>query len=146
MTYYHRVILYFDGASRHNPHGPAGCGWALYEMDRHGAVGGLVDEGSQYLGYNVSNNQAEYQGLEDGLDYVYENISCNGLYIRGDSEIVINQINGVYEVRSENVRPYYRAAMQSLRRCGCEYWSAKWVPRNENWRADNLANKAIDEY
>jgi ribonuclease HI len=59
MPYYERLILYFDGASRHNPRecalkldkhdiyilqliislldGPAGCGWALYEMDDNGA-------------------------------------------------------------------------------------------------------------
>ena len=88
----------------------------------------------------------EYQGLENGLDYVWKHINCNGLYIRGDSEIVINQINGVYEVHSENVRPYYIAAMESLGRLSCSYWNAKWVPRNENWRADYLANEAIDEY
>jgi len=146
MAHYHRVILYFDGVSRHNPHGPAGCGWVLYEMDGNGAVGDVIDEGNQYLGYNVSNNQAEYQGLTNGLDYILENISCNGLYIRGDSEIVINQINGDYEVRSENVRPYYDDTMQALSECSCRYWKAKWVPRNENSSADYLANAAIDEY
>jgi ribonuclease HI len=53
MPYYESLILYFDGASRHNPRefvknnchvvkchilttsllldGPAGCGWALYD-------------------------------------------------------------------------------------------------------------------
>jgi len=37
MPHYHRLVLYFDGASRHNPRGPAGCGWVLREMDDYGA-------------------------------------------------------------------------------------------------------------
>ena len=45
MTYYHRVILYFDGASRHNPHGPAGWLVVACEIAK-------IDEGSEYLGYS----------------------------------------------------------------------------------------------
>ena len=147
MTYYDRVILYFDGASRHNPHGPAGCGWALYEMDDNGAIRGYaISSGKRYLGHNVSNNQAEYQGLTEALHGMYNRgISCGGLYIRGDSSIVINQINKVYQVRSDNVRPYYDDAMTELEHFDCNYWRANWVPRMKNQFADQLANEAIDE-
>ena len=88
MGYYHRVVLYFDGASRHNPHGPAGCGWQLWEMDTNGALSTFIAEDGVYLGYNVSNNQAEYEGLTQGLEYIHSNIDCYGLYIRGDSEML----------------------------------------------------------
>ena len=101
MVYYHRLILYFDGASRNNPRGPAGCGWVLYEMDRNGADSYEIASGSKYLGYDISNNQAEYEGLEAGLQYMIDNdIDCNGLYVRGDSEIVLKQLDGEYQVRS----------------------------------------------
>ena len=145
MTYYHRIILEFDGASRHNPSGPAGCGFVLYEMDSHGAKSDMIDEGKEYLGYNISNNQAEYQGLINGLKCIADYYSCHGLYIRGDSEIVINQINQDYAVRSPNIIPYYNEAVDELDSLEIEFYKAQHIPRNKNWEADELANRAIDE-
>jgi ribonuclease HI len=146
MTYYHRVILYFDGASRNNPHGPAGCGWVLREMDRHGTDGDYIASGKRYLGYNVSNNQAEYEGLTEGLDYISDYIECDGLYIRGDAEIVVRQMMGEYEVRSPNIRPYYNDAQSSLARVCCDFYYFRHVSRCANWEADELANEAIGDY
>ena len=144
MSYYNddRVILYFDGASRHNPQGPAGCGWVLYEMDSHGGDADWIAEEGYYLGYDVSNNQAEYQGLINGLRYIRNNFSCSGLYIRGDSEIVIRQLDGEYQVHSPNIRPYYDEAMELLNCIGCSF-SFRHIARERNWEADQLANDAI---
>lgn len=98
------------------------------------------------MGYNISNNQAEYQGLIDGLDYMYENrISCYKLFIRGDSLIVINQMEGSYNVNSPNIRPYYNEAHQSLGSINVDYYYFRHVPRHTNWEADSLANEAIDD-
>jgi len=55
-------------------------------MDRHCE---FVASGSVPLGFAVSSNKAEYQGLIEGLEYLRDNIECDGLYIRGDSELVI---------------------------------------------------------
>jgi ribonuclease HI len=143
MAAYQRVILYFDGACRRNPHGPAGCGWVLHEMDNDGAEGELIETGNDFLGYNVSSNQAEYEGLTQGLIYVRDNISCNFLYIRGDPELTILQMEGTYKVRSPNIRPYYDEAMEVLSDVGCNY-TFRHIPRARNWEADQLANAAID--
>mmetsp|Transcript_20575 Transcript_20575/g.30505 ORF Transcript_20575/g.30505 Transcript_20575/m.30505 type:complete len:81 (+) Transcript_20575:18-260(+) len=70
MANFHRLVIYFDGASRNTPRGPAGAGWELYEMNNHGADGQRIANGSQYLGYNISSNQAEYKGLEAALDSI----------------------------------------------------------------------------
>lgn len=145
MPFYSRVVLYFDGASRHNPHGPAGCGYVLYCMDGHGADDYIIEEDGQYLGYNVSNNQAEYQGLINGLEYIRDYITCNNLYIRGDSEIVIKQLLGEYEVRSSNIRPYYKEAKDLLDYLDCNTISYRHISRSNNYRADKLANNAIDD-
>ena len=147
MSYYPRDILYFDGASRNNPRGPAGCGWILYEMDEYGTDGGFIADGSKYLGHDVSNNQAEYQGLIEGLEYVGDNIRCDNIYIRGDAEIVIRQMEGEYQVRSPNIRPYYDDAVSKLEYVkdsvtyGCNF---RHIPRHKNGEADELANNAID--
>ena len=75
--HYHRLKIYFDGASRKNPRGPAGCGWCIYEMDDHGAECSQVARGWKYLEYNVSNFQAEYEGVEAALQFLYDHcISC----------------------------------------------------------------------
>mmetsp|Transcript_1132 Transcript_1132/g.1917 ORF Transcript_1132/g.1917 Transcript_1132/m.1917 type:complete len:154 (-) Transcript_1132:311-772(-) len=150
MSHYDRLILYFDGASRHNPRGPAGCGWVIYKMYDEGPVlfascQHAIAEGSEFLGYNVSNNQAEYQGLIEGLTYMAESdISCDELYVRGDAQIVIRQMDGEYQVRSPNIRPYYEDAKDALAEIDYEYIIWDHVPRSENDEADFLANEAIE--
>lgn len=145
--YYYRIILYFDGASRNNPRGPAGCGWVLCEMDCDGADGDLIASGNQYLGSEVSNNQAEYEGLYLALCYMYKyNIRCNGLYIRGDSQIVINQLCGVYQVRSYNIIDVYNNVRGMIDNAvDCDFVGYKHIDRSRNSFADELANDAIDE-
>jgi ribonuclease HI len=59
-------------------------------MDDSGAHGQVVAEGYGYLGFSVSNNQAEYHGLIGGLQFVKDEWNVDGLYIRDDSQIVIN--------------------------------------------------------
>jgi ribonuclease HI len=145
--HYDRVILYFDGASRNNPRGPAGCGWILKEMDEDGADSHVISKAAKSLGKFVSNNQAEYQGLIEGLTYVDERISCNSLYVRGDSEVVINQMNGDYQVRSPNIRPYYEEADEIRNRIQDNYYYNckvyfRHVGREKNSEADRLANGA----
>ena len=143
--YYHRIIIYFDGASRNNPRGPAGCGWTMYEMDNNGADSYQIASDNESLGYNVSNNQAEYRGLTRALEYLSDNdISCQGLYIRGDSEIVINQLLGDYNVRSRNIIGYYNQAVDMINEIQCVHVNYRWIPRDKNWEADDLANNAID--
>ena len=148
MSYqhYHRLIVYFDGASRNNPRGPAGCGWVIYNMDDDGADDYEVARGQKYLGYEISNNQAEYEGLEDALTYIIENgISCYGLYVRGDSEIVLNQLNGIYQVRSNNIIDYYYAVVNKVSEVDKTFVKYTHVNRSRNYEADELANDAINE-
>jgi ribonuclease HI len=142
MVTYNRLIVYFDGASRNNPRGPAGCGWELWEMDNNGADSRRIACGQKYLGCNVSTNQAEYEGLEAALAYMNENdISCNGLYIRGDSQIVIKQFDGFYRVRSQNIIGYYKAV--ELGRLDKQFVNYTLIDCSRNSYADGLANDAI---
>ena len=145
MSYYHRLIIHFDGASKGNPRGPAGCGWAIYEMNDNGATADMIVWGQKYLGYNVTNNQAEYEGLEAAWDFLNENnVSCNGPYIRGDSEVVINQLDGIYQVKSWNLIGYYDAVMNKLKSVDKNFVKFQHVARSKNRMADELANEAID--
>ena len=141
--HYDRLVLYFDGASKNNPHGPAGCGWVLYTLDVHGTLGHRIAHGRENLGFNISNNQAEYMGIECGLRYLLDNyISCNKLFIRGDSEIVLKQLDGQYKVRSNNIVAYYNDVQELINQLDM-VTTFKHVPRSKNWEADRLAREGI---
>jgi ribonuclease HI len=97
-----------------------------------------------YLGYNVTNNQAEYQGLINGLDYmVRQGMSCGTLYVRGDSQLVIRQMEGRFRVKSDNLKPYHNEANESVDQVDCSRITYKLIARERNGEADGLANQAI---
>jgi hypothetical protein len=54
----------------------------------------------------VTNNQAEYESLLRGLQYLRE-AGAVSVEVYGDSELVIKQLNGQYECKSDALRSYY---------------------------------------
>ena len=142
---YDRLVIDFDGASKNNPRGPAGCGWLIYERCNYCQDDlSLIASGQRYLGDNVSNNQAEYRGLDAALEYLIdESISCDELYIQGDSEIVLKQLEGNYQVRSQNIIPYYNQILDRLDSIQYNSITYKHIDRANNYAADQYANQAI---
>ncbi|QZA88953.1 ribonuclease HI family protein [Salinarchaeum sp. IM2453] len=128
-----RAHLYFDGASRGNP-GPAAVGWVIVTSD------GIVAEGSDTIG-TATNNQAEYQALIAGLEVASE-YGFDELQIRGDSELIIKQIRGEYQVSDPTLREHRVTAHELLSEFSD--WELTHVPREVNNRADSLANEALD--
>jgi ribonuclease HI len=61
----------------------------------------------------VTNNQAEYEALLRGLQYLKE-AKAISVEIYGDSELVIKQLNGQYECRKDILRNYYEECKRSL--------------------------------
>lgn len=138
-----RAILCFDGASRDNPNGPAGCGYVVYEMDDKGKAERVILEGRKYLGYNCSCNEAEYHGLLEGLTAIDDDMYVQRLYIRGDSMLIIQQINGDYQVSSPKLELLHDKVKAILEKPGFPWWRAKHIGRHFNQAADKLANDAI---
>lgn len=128
--------IWIDGASRGNP-GESGAGVVIEESD-----GCVVDEISEYLGDNLTNNQSEYFALINALEFCV-NQGFNEVRIFSDSELLVKQMNGEYDVNSENILNLYEKA-RSLESKFSEI-EYNHVPRNENEAADSLANKAIEE-
>jgi len=61
--------MQFDGASRGNP-GPSGAGVVISSSSSSsssGGGGGIVWKSSVWLGHFMTNNEAEYRGLIQGL-------------------------------------------------------------------------------
>jgi ribonuclease HI len=61
-----------------------------------------------------TNNQAEYQALVKGLELL-RGVCADAVEIFGDSMLVINQLVGVYECRSEILISYYERCLQLLK-------------------------------
>lgn len=126
--------LYSDGGSRGNP-GPAGCGAVLLDP-----AGRQVGAWRQYLG-RATNNHAEYQALILGLTQAAE-MGVRQLTVLMDSELLVRQINGQYQVKSPQLKPLYQQARQLL--AGFAQTKVRHVPREQNSQADALANQAMD--
>ena len=84
---------------------------------------------------------AEYRALLLGLARARE-LGANEVEVIGDSELIAKQVQGVYKVKHEAMRPLHREAMEALR--GFERWSIRTVPRAQNADADALVNAALD--
>ncbi|MDQ3263273.1 MAG: ribonuclease HI family protein [Myxococcota bacterium] len=131
----HRVRIYSDGAARGNP-GPSGAGAVLVAPN-----GQVVERLGKYLGVQT-NNFAEYTALILGLQRAYE-LGVDEVEVFADSELIIRQLSGRYQVKSSSLRPLYEQALKLLN----EFSRVKLVhvPREMNAAADEMSNKAIDE-
>ncbi|XP_070677878.1 uncharacterized protein [Malus domestica] len=68
------------------------------------------------------------------------NMKITTLELYGDSKLIINQLLTEYEVRKDDLIPYFRLATQLLQKF--EAVTLEHVPRKENQMADALANLA----
>lgn len=128
------ITIQFDGGSRGNP-GPAGIGVVLLAED--GTP--LVTLG-RFIG-RATNNVAEYQALITGLQKAAE-LGAKRIVVRGDSELIVRQMTGVYRVKSPDLRELYeeaRSLYQSFPQAKIEH-----NYREKNALADRLANLAMD--
>ena len=128
-------ILYTDGAARGNP-GEAGAGVVLIGPD-----GEELGTRSLYLG-QCTNNVAEYHALIAGLELAVQS-GCRELQIRLDSELIVRQIQGLYKVKNAQLKPLFEKVKNHL--ASIEKWDIRHIPRGENTRADELANRGIDD-
>lgn len=123
-----------DGAARGNP-GPASYGVVVRAPD-----GEVAAELKKYIG-RATNNVAEYYALIAALDYA---VSCglSAFRVRSDSELLVKQMKGSYKVRSADLRPLFERARKLAQ--AVAHFTIEHVPREQNRRADQLANEALD--
>ena len=130
-----RVVVEADGGSRGNP-GPAGYGAVVLDA----GTGEVLAERSESLGL-ATNNVAEYSGLIAGLTAAAE-LGARVVAVRMDSKLVVEQMCGRWQVKNDALRALARTAVD-LRRNFDEV-TFRWIPREQNKRADRLANEAMD--
>jgi len=95
----------------------------------------------QYIG-ETTNNVAEYKALLLGLLRALQH-GIRRLEVRADSELMIKQLRGEYQVRAEGLKPLFAEAKGMIGRF--EAVRLVHVRREQNVEADRLANQAIDD-
>ena len=122
--------LYFDGCSKGNP-GRAGAGAVLYDASET-----EVFAESVFAGHSTTNNEAEYTGLILGLNSALKQ-GITELQVRGDSQLVIRQMQGKYKVNSPKLAPLHKCATTLASKfTKIDY---EHVYRDKNKRADALS-------
>jgi ribonuclease HI len=128
-----KVAIYVDGSCKGNP-GEGGAGVVIKdEQDR------TISHSKRYLG-SVTNNIAEYQALILGLQEA-QRLGSMEVEIYLDSELVVNQINGVYRVRDSKLKTLEGEVRRLLGHFA--HWEMRHIPREENREADRLAREAV---
>ncbi len=112
------VILTFDGGSVGNP----GLGYGSYAFTWPGQAPEVY---RLRFSRQVTNNEAEYDTLIAALEALLRRLEAVGqdpaqihLEVRGDSQLVINQLSGRWRVRDERMRERWRRAQALLQQFG----------------------------
>lgn len=135
------VRVHFDGAC--DP--PSGTGVATFGYHLEG--GGFLHEGwglavAPYSRHST-NNVAEYVAAIRPLEWLLAHGYTNDVVMSGDSQLVVRQMTGQYEVRAEHLKAYHDHLAGLVTRF--RHVEFHWVPREENRRADALSKLALDE-
>lgn len=137
-----KLIVNTDGGARGNP-GPAAIGIVFYDDQ-----GKELHTFKQAIG-QATNNQAEYQAIIKALELIEKsqwhknNTEDNQIECRLDSQLVVEQINGNYKVKNEDIKIYISRISELLRRLSRPV-TFLHVPREQNKKADKLVNQALD--
>lgn len=129
-----KLTIFFDGGCTKNPGGIATYAYIIKCSETNNTL--KTDSGEALRGPNASNNVGEWFSVLSALRYLKENNWNGELKILGDSQLVINQLNGEYRCKKENLIPYYKESLQILENMN---WKANWIPREENSECDAIS-------
>ncbi|HWL02331.1 MAG TPA: reverse transcriptase-like protein [Microbacteriaceae bacterium] len=129
------LIVEADGGSRGNP-GQSGSGAVVIDA----ATGEILAEIGLYGGL-ASNNVAEYRAMIAGVRRAIELDPNAVLTVRMDSKLVVEQMSGRWKIKHPDMAELAAEARGVLTGTPVRF---EWIPREQNSRADRLANRAMD--
>lgn len=114
-----------------------GC-WAWVAYDTYERVA------EQYglLGTSCTVNEAEYAAVIQALKWLINN-DAQGALLYADSQLIVQQVKGIYACRALNLQPLCFEAQQLLHMAKASIY---WISRDQNTYADRLAKKALAEH
>lgn len=137
-----KIIIYTDGGSRGNP-GKAAIGVVFTNEKKQ-----VFKKYSEYLGDNLTNNEAEYQAVIFALKKFKalfgKKLALNSeIEIKSDSELLVKQLRGEYKILNEKIQTLF-----------LKVWNLKldfkkikftFISREKNKEADALVNTVLDK-
>ena len=101
-----------------------------------------------HLQYQATNNEVEYEALLKGLELA-KSVEAKSILVLEDSQLIMGQVNGMYEAKEERMRKYLSRVMHLMKRF--EKADFVQIPREENVEADTIAkevsaNESKDEF
>ncbi len=134
------IEVYFDGLCEPvNPNGIASYGYVIYKD------GKKIKAGCRVIGEGIgmTNNVAEYSGLLRAIEWLKENNIKDKIIVMGDSMLVINQMKGIWRIKSETSRYFVPKIREMIKGLDIEF---RWIPREKNSEADMLSRVAYRRY
>lgn len=125
-------VITFDGGAEPNP----GAGYGSFHIVSPTGISLLERRDFSSNCQKLTNNQAEYRTLIEALTYLQSKLGdrtpVEHVRVDGDSQLVINQVKGLWKVRQEELRPL-RAEVVRL---GSEFASIqyRWHRRSNSVR------------
>ena len=136
-----KIIIYTDGGSQGNP-GPAAIGVIFCNEKNQ-----IIKKYSEYLGENLTNNEAEYQAAISALKKFKQlfgkKLAKNTeIELRSDSELLIKQLAGEYKILEPKVANLFLKVWNL--KIDFKKIKFKLVSRQKNKEADSLVNETLN--
>jgi len=128
-----RYEIHCDGLTEPNP----GRGsWAFIVFN---GLGDKVFQVSGMMVGGVTNNQSEYRSMIEALVWAHEKEN-DEIIIYSDSQLVVNQLNGSWQVKSDSIRSWYDNAKDLME----SHVKIEWIKGLDN-QADELTRLAYEK-
>ena len=101
------IYINCDGASRGNP-GEAAIGIQIKGEDKKT----ILKKHSEYIG-KTTNNVAEYLAVLKSLNLA-KRFTNQNVFIYSDSELVVRQLNGEYQVKNKNLKSLFNQVQKLI--------------------------------
>ena len=129
-----RVYLNTDGNTKETNPGEAAIGFVIRDQDES-----ILLQHGEPIGW-ASNNECEYSAVIAGL-YHCHLLGAEEVEVRADSQLVVRQMSGHWQVRHPRIKQFHREASKEVERF--KKVTFTWIPRAKNSLADKLANIAL---
>ncbi len=131
-----KINVHADGGSRGNP-GAAAIGIIIFDENRN-----QLESYNECIG-NATNNVAEYRALLKALQLAAKH-TRKEVHIFMDSELIINQMNGIYKIKSAEMLELFQEVKDHERTFTKVVYN--YVRRGNKFQmmADKLVNEALE--
>jgi ribonuclease HI len=134
------IEVFFDGLCQPCNPGRTACFAFIVKKEQ----GNTIYNEYGFAAHESTNNVAEYTGIIKALEWlIANNYQKENIVIKGDSQLVIQQIKRNFKVKAPNIIPLYHKAMSLISKF--KHIQFELIPRRQNKEADRLSNLAYQE-